>query len=65
MKNKVFSPFFFEEPTVTGDTFLAMMENTALCHVHVGTVFQLDGVPFHFSCYVHDSKDREFLNQIQ
>jgi hypothetical protein len=26
-----------------------MMENTALNHVPVGTVFQLDGVPLHFS----------------
>jgi hypothetical protein len=33
MKNKVIGPFLFEEPTVTGDTFLAMMENTFLCHV--------------------------------
>jgi len=24
MKNNVISPFFFEEPTATGDTFLAM-----------------------------------------
>jgi hypothetical protein len=30
-----------EEPVVTSDTFLAMTENAALCHVFVGTVFQL------------------------
>jgi hypothetical protein len=33
MKNKVIGPFFFEEPVVNGDTFMAMMVNTALCHV--------------------------------
>jgi len=33
---KVIRPFlFFEEPTTAGDNFLAMMENTALCHVPV------------------------------
>jgi hypothetical protein len=27
MKNKVIGPFYFEEPTMTGDTILIMMEN--------------------------------------
>jgi hypothetical protein len=27
---------------VTGDTFLALMENAALCDIPVGTVLQLD-----------------------
>jgi len=44
-KNKCICPFFPKEPTVTGDTFLAMMENTALRHVPVGTVFQSDVHP--------------------
>jgi len=44
IKNKVFSPFFFEELTVTGDTFLATIEGIALRHVAVGTVFTF--VPF-------------------
>jgi hypothetical protein len=35
---KIISLFYFEEPVVTGDTFLAMMENTALHHVPVVTV---------------------------
>jgi hypothetical protein len=42
MKNKVTHLFFFEEPPVTGDTSLAMMEITALHPVHVGTVSQLE-----------------------
>jgi hypothetical protein len=41
-----------EGARVTGDSFLAMMENTALCPVPVITVFQLDGAPPHFSCCV-------------
>jgi hypothetical protein len=36
---KVIGPFFFEESAATGDLFLAMTENTALCHVPMGTVF--------------------------
>jgi len=39
IKNKVISPLFFEEPTVTGDTSLAVMENTALCYVPVEQFF--------------------------
>jgi hypothetical protein len=40
---------FFEEPTVSSDTFLAMMENIALRHVPMGTVFQSDDAPPHVS----------------
>jgi hypothetical protein len=60
MKNKIIDPFFFEEPMVTGDNFLAMMENTASCHVPVGTVIQLDGAPPHLSHHVCAFLDREF-----
>jgi len=40
--------------------FLTMMESTALHHVPVGTVFQLDGAPPHFSQHVCAFLDREF-----
>jgi hypothetical protein len=60
LKTKVTSPFFIEEPTMTGLTFLAMIENTALHCVSVGTVFQLDGAPPHFSHHVHAFLDRDF-----
>jgi hypothetical protein len=60
MKNKVNDPFFIAEPTVTGDNFLAMIENTALRHAPVGTILQLDGAPPHFSRRVRDFLDREF-----
>jgi hypothetical protein len=50
------------EPVVTGDTFPAMVENSGLHHMIVGTVFHLclDGVPLHFSHRVCAFLDREF-----
>jgi hypothetical protein len=33
MEDKVIGPFVFEESTVTGDSFIAVMENIALRHV--------------------------------
>jgi len=57
---KAIGPFFFEEPTMTGDTFLSTMVNTVLRHAPVGTAFQLDGAPLHFSRRVRVFLDREF-----
>jgi hypothetical protein len=45
---------------VPSDTFLAMMENTALCYVPVGTVFQLHFAPRYFFHCVRAFLDREF-----
>jgi len=59
LKNKL--SVLSEGPTVTGDTSLAMMENTALRHVPVGTVFQLDGAPPHFCHRFVAFLDRSFL----
>jgi hypothetical protein len=33
-------PYGVTEPTVTGDTFLAMMEYTSLCHIPVETEYK-------------------------
>jgi len=60
-ESKVINPFFFEEPMVTGHTFLGMM-NTALRHVHVGTIFQLDSAPPNFSSHVCALLNRGFSN---
>jgi hypothetical protein len=60
MEDKVIGLVFFEEPAVTGNTFPAMMENTALRRVPVGTVFQSDGAPPHFFRRVRAFPDREF-----
>jgi hypothetical protein len=51
---------FKKKTIVPGDIMLPMMENTALCHVFVRTVFQLDGAPPHFSHCVCAFLDREF-----
>jgi hypothetical protein len=45
---------------MTGDTFLTVMENTALRHDPVGTVLQSDGAPPHFSRHFRAFLDREF-----
>jgi hypothetical protein len=45
---------------VTVDTLWVMMVNTVLNHVAVGTVFQIVGVPSHFSHHVHAFLVREF-----
>jgi hypothetical protein len=50
MKDKVIGPFFFEEPAVTGDTYLR--------HVTVATVSQTNGAPPHFSRRVRAFLDR-------
>jgi hypothetical protein len=41
----IIGPLSFEEPRVTGEMFLAVLEDTALCHIPVGTVLQLDDSP--------------------
>jgi len=58
MRNKVMGPLFFEEPMVTGDTFLAVIGNSALHQVPVGTVFQLYGALPHFSHCAHAFQDK-------
>jgi hypothetical protein len=45
-----------EGARMTGDTLLSVMENSALCHVPVRTVFQFD----HFSSRVRAFLEREF-----
>jgi len=51
---------FFEELMVTGDTFLAVLENITLHHVRVGTVLQLDHTPPHFSHCVCAFIDKKY-----
>jgi hypothetical protein len=45
---------------VTDDTFLAMMENTVLHHVLMGSVSQLDGTLPHLSSHIRAFLDRKF-----
>jgi hypothetical protein len=44
------------------DTFLAVMENSALHHVPLETIFPLVGAPPHFSCCVYACLDRKLPN---
>jgi len=60
LKNEVTECFFLKEPMETDNSFLAMKENNALCHVLVGTIYQLDGEPSHFSQHICAFLDREF-----
>jgi hypothetical protein len=53
----------FKEHTVTGDIFLAILENILLRHVPVGAVFQLEGAPPHFFHCIRTFLDREFLDR--
>jgi hypothetical protein len=59
-RQSYWSFLFFEEPTVTCDTFLDMMENTTFYHVPMRTVFQLDGTPPHIFQWFHAFLDKEF-----
>jgi hypothetical protein len=62
MKNNIISLFFFKEPSVTGEIVLAIMEDTVLCYISAGTIFQLVSAPPHFSHHVCAFLDREFCN---
>jgi hypothetical protein len=56
----IIRPFYFEEHLVTGNKFLATMEETAMRHIPAETVFKLDGARSHFSHCVHGFLGREF-----
>jgi hypothetical protein len=54
-------PLSFEEPTVNSNTLLAMMMNTALLHIPVGTFFKSHGTSSHFFSSVRSFLDRELF----
>jgi hypothetical protein len=56
---KVYSPFFFAEETVTGKTYLDMLQLWLMPQLqNISTfIFQQDGSPAHFHCEV-----RQYLN---
>jgi len=47
-KHGVIGPFFFMESTVTGHSYLNMLENFAIPQIPPGFIFQQDGAPPHF-----------------
>lgn len=59
-RNKVYGPFFFAENTVTGITYLDMLENYLFPQLETDSndfIYQQDGAPPHWNLHV-----REFLN---
>jgi hypothetical protein len=64
MKDRIIGPFFFIEPTVTGNIFLDMFEKFAVAqflHQQTNVIFQQqDGAPPHWSLDVSDFLDRTF-----
>jgi hypothetical protein len=64
MKNMHNWPFLFEGVVVTGESYLAMLQNSFLPKLRQtelvdNTIFQQDGAPCHFACNV-----RLFLNDV-
>jgi hypothetical protein len=59
-KNGVISPFFFMESTVTGHSYLDMLENFAVPHIPPGFIFQQDGALPHFHRDVTTFLDETF-----
>jgi len=59
-KYGVISPFFFMESTVTGHSYLDMLENFAISQIPPGFIFQQDGAPPHFHRDVTTFLDETF-----
>jgi len=59
-KHGVISPFFFMESTVTGHSYLDMLENFAVPQIPPGFIFQQDGAPPHFHRDVTTFLDETF-----
>jgi len=61
-QTKVYGPFFFAENTVTGVTYLAMLQNWLLPQMSEDSedfIFQKDGAPSHWhqdvQCFLNES----------
>lgn len=57
---KHYQSFLLVELIIACETFLCMMEDTTLCHILVGTVFQLHGAPPYFSHCVYAFLESKF-----
>lgn len=66
MKDMIIGPFFFIEPTVTGITYLDMLEQYAfpqIAHKQPDIIFQQDGAPPHWSNIVRTALNNAFPNR--
>jgi hypothetical protein len=64
-RKKVHGPFFFPDATVTGDSFLAILENWLLPQLNISYdnyILQLDGAPPHFHRIFTGSNTMRFLS---
>ena len=62
-KNRLIGPFFFDDDTVNGESYLVMLKSFFIPEVRKlkkvrSIIFQQDGAPPHFTTHV-----RQFLNQ--
>jgi hypothetical protein len=53
-------PFFFDEATVTGASYLNMLQNYAITRIPQGYFFQQDGAPPHYANTVKAFLDQQF-----
>jgi hypothetical protein len=63
MKDRIIGPFFFIEPTLTGNIYLDMLEQFAvpqLLHQQPNVIFRQDGLPPYWGLGVGDFLDRTF-----
>lgn len=63
MHNLIIGPFFFAEQTVTGNTYLDMLDQFVvpqLMHLQPNVIFQQDGAPPHWSLIVREFLDTQF-----
>jgi hypothetical protein len=58
--DSVIGPFFFEEATVTGASYLNMLQNYAITRISQVYFFQQDGAPPHFANTVKAFLDQQF-----
>jgi hypothetical protein len=58
--DSVIGPFFFEEATVTGASYLNTLQNYAITRIPQGYLFQQDGAPPHYANTVKAFLDQQF-----
>ena len=67
-KNRLIGPFFFDDDTVNGESYLAMLKSFFIPEVRKlkkvrAIIFQQDGAPPHFATDVRQFLDQQFPNR--
>jgi hypothetical protein len=63
MHHKLLGPFFFSEESVTGRSYLDMLEFYALPQLPLPSILQEDRAPPHFCHHVKNHLDREMAGR--